>query len=237
MKVSNGATLNMAGFSDTVAGVTLTSGSINGSGGKLTSTSDFQVQNGNVGAILGGAVGLTKSAGGTVALTAPNTYSGGTTIVAGTLVVGNAAALGSGGLVLNGGLLDLNANSIAVRSLSGFGGTISDKNTTGGTSTLKVNQFTTTSFAGTLADGPTRQLALVAAGSGTLTLDSADSYSGGTAINAGTLVVGNTAALGSGGLVLTGGLLDLNANSISVSSLSGFGGTITDRTARPEPVL
>ena len=73
-------------------------------------------------------------------------------------MVGNAAALGSGGLVLNGGLLDLNANSITVRSLSGFGGTISDKNSAGGTSTLTVNQFTTTSFSGTLADGPTRQL-------------------------------------------------------------------------------
>ena len=35
------------------------------------------------------------------------------------LQLGSAAALGIGGLVANGGVLDLNANSIGVASLSG----------------------------------------------------------------------------------------------------------------------
>ena len=42
----NGATLGISDKNETVAGVTLTSGSITGSTGKLTSTSDFAVQSG-----------------------------------------------------------------------------------------------------------------------------------------------------------------------------------------------
>ena len=59
-----------------------------------------------------------------------------------------------------GGTLDLNTNSITVASLSGSAGTITDNSSAAGTSTLTVDQFTTTSYAGTLADGTTRHLAL-----------------------------------------------------------------------------
>ena len=74
-----------------------------------------------------------------------------------------------------------------------------------------MNQSTTTNFAGTLADGTTRHLALSFNG-GTLTLGSADTYSGGTTIGAGTLKLGNAAALGTGALTMSGGTLDLNTN-------------------------
>jgi fibronectin-binding autotransporter adhesin len=70
---------------------------------------------------------------------------------------------------------------------------------------------------------------LLKQGTKTLTIDNANSYTGGTTINAGTVVVGNTMALGSttGALTLGGGMLDLNGNNISVGSLSGNAGTIT----------
>ena len=110
-----------------------------------------------------------------------DSYSAGTTISAGTLTLGNAAALGIGGLTMSGGTLDLNANSITIAALSGNAGTITDNGSTAGTSPLTISQSTTTSFAGTLADGTTRHLALSFIG-GALTLDSADSYSGGTTI-------------------------------------------------------
>ena len=58
-----------------------------------------------------------------------------------------------------------------------------------------------------------------------LTLSATNSYSGTTTVSAGTLQLGlaDTAALGSGGgLTANGGVLDLNANSISVPSLSAL---------------
>jgi len=56
----NGGTLDIGAYTDTVATVTLTSGTITGGIGVLTSTSDFAVESGAVSAILNGSVGLTS---------------------------------------------------------------------------------------------------------------------------------------------------------------------------------
>ena len=81
-----------------------------------------------------------------------------------------------------------------------------------------------------LADGATRHLALSFSG-GTLTLGSADTYSGGTTINAGTLTLGNAMALGIGGLTMSGGILDpLMPIRLLFLALSGAAGTITDNS-------
>jgi autotransporter-associated beta strand protein len=184
------------------------------------------IDNSNIG-------GLTKLGDGTLLLSGVNSYSGIATVTTGTLQLGNANALGDSGLAMNGGTLDLNANSITVASLSGTAGTITDNNAAPGISTLTVDQPNTTTFSGTVSDGSVRQVALVMAGSGSLTLASGNSYSGGTTIDSGSVVLGNAAALGSGGLAVNGGTLDLNANSITVASLSGTGGTITDNNATP----
>ena len=99
--------------------------------------------------------------------------------------LGNAASVGIGRVDdKSGGILDLNVNSIAVAALSGTAGTITDNGATAGTSTLTVNQSTTTSYAGTLADGATRHLALSFSGGTLDQLGNADTYSGGTTINA-----------------------------------------------------
>ena len=73
--------------SDTVAGVQLTGGAITGAGGILTSLSNFDVRSGSISAILDGAVTLEKTTGGTVTISATNTYTGATNVIAGTLVV------------------------------------------------------------------------------------------------------------------------------------------------------
>lgn len=90
-----GGTLALGANNDTVAAVTLASGSISGTGGTLTASS-FDVRSGNVSAMLGGTGALTKSTAGTVILTGDNTYSGGTTISAGTLEVNNTSGSGTG---------------------------------------------------------------------------------------------------------------------------------------------
>jgi fibronectin-binding autotransporter adhesin len=101
---------------------------------------------------------------------------------------------------------------------------------------LIVNQFNTAgqlTIGSTIADNTTAT-ALTKSGGGTLLLNSANTFTGGTRINAGTLMMGNDAALGgpSAGLALaTGGTLDLNGHNLSIGPLSGNGGTITSSAA------
>ncbi len=62
---------------------------------------------------------------------------------------------------------------------------------------------------------------------GTWLLNGVNTYSGGTTIIAGTLMLGNAAALGSGSVVVTGGELDLNGRTLTGNqalSIAGFGG-------------
>ncbi|MBU7580905.1 MAG: 2OG-Fe(II) oxygenase [Porphyrobacter sp.] len=91
----DGGTLNTQGFSNTLAGVRLDSGTING-GGTLTSTSDFDVRSGTIATSLAGNVGLNKTTAGSVTMSVANTYTGLTRVSAGTLNITNANALGTG---------------------------------------------------------------------------------------------------------------------------------------------
>jgi autotransporter-associated beta strand protein len=125
---SSGGTFDIQGFNQTLAGVQITSGNITGSGGTLTSTSAFDLQNGTVSAILGGSVGLNKTTANTVTLTGNNTYSGVTTISAGTLSVsllangvvasniGNSSNA-STSLILNGGTLQYTGAAVSTDRL------------------------------------------------------------------------------------------------------------------------
>jgi len=69
---------------------------------------------------------------------------------------------------------------------------------------------------------------LTKTGLGTLKITNANTFTGGTAIEAGTLVLASESALGAGGpLTLNAGTLDLNGKSITTGALGGAGGTIT----------
>ena len=100
----NGGTLDINMFSETVAELTLVSGSVVGTSGVLTATSDFLVESGEISAILAAGIDveLSKTTSGTVTLSGANTYSGGTMISAGTLQVGSYDALGTGSVTLDG---------------------------------------------------------------------------------------------------------------------------------------
>jgi autotransporter-associated beta strand protein len=87
----NGGTLALGTNTDTVGAVTLTSGSITGSGaGTLTGTS-YDVRSGTISAKLGGSgVALTKTTDGTVTISSDNSvggYTGATAVNDGTLIV------------------------------------------------------------------------------------------------------------------------------------------------------
>jgi autotransporter-associated beta strand protein len=77
--------------------------------------------------ITGSGKGITKTGAGLLILSAPNTYSGGTTVNAGTLSVKHQNALGGGGLTITGGKADIIAGlaePLKLPSLSITGGTL-----------------------------------------------------------------------------------------------------------------
>ncbi len=213
----NGGTLSMQSFSDTVAGVSLQSGSITGSG-TLTSLAVFDVQSGTVSAVLGGTVGLNKTTGGTVNLTGANTYTGTTTVDGGTLnVTGSIASLTN---IVNGGSLQVDGASLldtAEVTLNGTGnlnltgsetiGSLLSASTTStvtlGGSTLTTGDAGNAAFAGVISGtgGLTKQ------GAGTFTLSNTNTYTGATNVNAGTLAV--TGSLASTNVTVGGGTLQL----------------------------
>jgi fibronectin-binding autotransporter adhesin len=153
---------------------------------------------------------LIVNGAGAMLLLGSNTYSGGTYVGGGTLQLGNVSALGTGGLTANAGVVDLEgysltaANSNALPSLAGAAGTITDYGTGGGTTTLTVSQSITTTFGGSIDDGPVNRLALLLTGTGTLILSGTNDYSGGTIVDAGTLIVDDASALLDGSSLTVG---------------------------------
>ena len=144
-------------------------------------------------------VGTVSMAGtGIVTLSGTNTYSGNTTINGGTIQcgTGDSAAISSGKLVFAGStaVLDVNGNNVTLSTISGTTGKI-DNVVAGGTPTVTINSGVAQSFSGAIINS-TGSLALVKAGSGTLSLNGSNSYSGGTTISAGFILVQNSSALG-----------------------------------------
>src|SRR6266704_1493064 len=150
--------------------------------------------------VISGAGGLTKAGAGTVTLSATNTYTGVTTINAGTIAVAADAGLGAapgaatpGKLTFGGGTLRTTASfTLAVNrgiALTGAG-------------TISTDPGTTLTYGGIIAGASP----LSKAGTGTLIVSGANTYTGATAISAGTLQLGATNAVpsGSAGTVTSG---------------------------------
>jgi fibronectin-binding autotransporter adhesin len=68
---------------------------------------------------------------------------------------------------------------------------------------------------------------IVQLGPGNLTLNAANTYSGGTIVNGGSLTVGNSLALGSGLLTVNTGVVNLKGFGVALPGLAGSGGTVT----------
>ncbi|WP_161599693.1 autotransporter-associated beta strand repeat-containing protein [Pseudomonas arsenicoxydans] len=138
------------------------------------------IQNG----IIAGVGALTKTGAGTLNLTAANTYTGGTAINGGVLQISSDSNLGApaAALSLDGGTLRTTADIAMARNttLGGAGGTVE-------TQTSNLIQNSPITGVG----------AFTKTGSGTLTLTSANTYTGGTTISAGTLQLGNGGTSGS----------------------------------------
>jgi autotransporter-associated beta strand protein len=177
-----------------------------------------------------------KQGAGTLVLGGVSTYTGNTAIEAGLLQLtggndrlptGTVVSLGSIGTTL--GTLDLNGQNQRIAGLVSTTGTVASgsvKNTVTSTTaaTLEINvaEGTTKSYGG----GTTQNsgvigglLGLTKSGLGTQVLGDANTYSGTTTVNAGTLVVNGS--ITSSSAVVNGGLLNVNGTAAAVTVNSG----------------
>jgi filamentous hemagglutinin family protein len=175
--------------------------------------------------VISGAGSLIKAGSGTLTLTGANSYSGATTVSGGTLASGAAGSLPDASAVtLNSGTtLNLNSFTETVGSLSGAG------NITLGSAALRSGgNGTNTTYNGVISGTGS----LIKAGSGTLTLTGANSYSGATTVSSGTVAVGNggsTGTLGSGVVTSNAALVFNRSGNVALSTMAlnagGIGGT------------
>lgn len=179
---------------------------------------------------------LFKDGAGTLTLAGSNSYSGLTAIVKGTLAGGttNAFSANSGMIVAQGGTLDLGGYSQTVASLSdatlfGFGAGMVTNNGTSA-ATLTISGGLTSTFAGTIQDGTTGTTGLALTGIGTtLILSGTNSYSGGTTIGSGAMLMGganNAFSKTSATTIKTGGTVDLGGFKQTINTVNLAGGTI-----------
>ena len=205
-----------ASFTVTTGGALTISGGVNTNGFALTLTSS-STGAGTLSGVVSGTGSVISNGTGLWNLTGPNTYTGGTTLTAGTLVLGNATALGGAAstLTITGGTLDssvanlvlTNNNPQAWNGNFTFAGSNALSMGTGAV-TLNAGRTVTVS-ASTLTEGGiiSGAFALTKQGAGTLALNGVNTYTGGTGLAAGTLLLGNAKALGgaAGTLTITGG--------------------------------
>ncbi|MGO9112862.1 MAG: beta strand repeat-containing protein [Thermoguttaceae bacterium] len=159
---------------------------------------------------LSGSGSLTKIGAGTLTLAVSNSYTGGTTVSNGVLELGTSTALPSNSSVtLNGGTLDLGGVDQQVASLSdgtpGSGGSIVNSNT-GVTSVLTLTPTTgSTTFSGMIMGGGTLgAISLMLDGPATLVLAGTNTYTGGTDVGDGTLVLESNEAIADGSSLTVG---------------------------------
>ncbi|EAM9692459.1 autotransporter outer membrane beta-barrel domain-containing protein [Salmonella enterica] len=194
---------------------------------------------------------LTKTGAGTLILNAENTYTGGTTISDGTLVANHVEALGTGNVTDNA-TLELNTGGDFDNAISGSGQvvksgdetlTLSGANSYTGGTTISGGTLVATNVealgSGDVTDNATLELntggtfdnvisgsgQVVKSGDEMLTLSGANSYTGGTTISGGTLVVSNVEALGSGD-VTDNATLELNTGGDFDNNIGGTGSVV-----------
>ena len=193
---------------------------------------DFQ------GVISGSGFGITQNGTGNLKLSGANTYSGNTLVSSGKILLGNNLALQNSTFdtaSVNGGLV---MTGFTTPTLGGLTGSVNLSSTLitgyGSVTALTLNPGTgaTPSYSGIVANG-SGNMTLTKTGAGTQTFTGANSYSGATAINAGTLALGvggsinNTPSIS----IAAGATFDVNAlttytlSSSTTLSASGTGTT------------
>ncbi len=224
----SGATVTLAGNNSYTGATTLTAGTLN-LDGSLTG-SDITVSGGTwsqsaTGSISGDGNSFTLD-GGAATLAGTNSYTGATTVNAGTLTLQGGLAISNSGAVVmanTAGAELLVDAAETIGDLSG-GGSLGGGIVIASAQGLTVSQSSATTYSGVLSGGG----AFVKDGSGTLTINGTNAFTGGTTISAGNLTLVGGAALADSGSVsiadAAGAVLHISANE-TIGSLSGGGST------------
>ncbi len=201
-----------------------------------------------------GMVTMTSTAASSGAFNGKLSILGGTYAVDGFAGIGNTSGGTASNLTINGGTLQYLFPSGITTSirLFTFGSTAAIDSSGAGeiqltntgseaftasstaialtlTGTAGNTVATANTLAATLADNGSGALSIVKSGSGEWELTGTNTFSGGVTLNAGTLVVGNAAALGVGTLTITGGSLDSGVASLvsSTNNAQSWNGDFT----------
>jgi len=225
---SGPGTLTLSGANSYTGNTVIYEGALNfnyGSGANVTFSSGISGV---------GPVTLTASNGTPrVHFSGNNTYSGGTTIGANVTLEVDAVSgySANSDYTVNGGMESYNnIASVTIGALNGSGtiyNTGDNANTT--PFTVGANGHSGT-FSGVIANGAwgSHVTVLVKSGAGTQTLTGANTYSGGTTINAGTLLVNNTSGSGTGSsfVVVTNANTTLGGSGTMSGAVTMNAGTI-----------
>jgi autotransporter-associated beta strand protein len=204
-------------------------GTLDGAGTVALGANKLEINSGSdttfTGKITGTGGSVTKMGAGVLTLTGASNFTGAMTFAGGTVatnkLTGSTNPLGTGSLIFDGGALRYTAGNLATsrRATMNAGG-----------GTIDVSTAATTLTLTGVLNGPG---SFTKAGLGTLELDGANTYEGGTVVSAGKLVIGNVNALlpghsltiGAGGtVVLRSGL-----------SMAGAAGGAAAASPVPEP--
>jgi autotransporter-associated beta strand protein len=231
-------TANRVTFTNFSGTYTLTSGS-------LMVVSNLTVANsaGSVvlGYVIGGPGRVTMDSSGSLRLygLSPNSYSGGTIINRGTLIWGTMVngispecnyALGTGPVTLNSGATLQFERANPTNALTLNGGTFNSQNGWGvtwqGPVTVNSNTTLRASYNLKITGNISGPGGFTKAGSDTVTLSGASTYTGANVVQTGTLSCSQAASLGSGALSISNGaLVNLNFNGTRIVSALRLGGT------------
>ena len=242
------------GLTFTGAGNTTTSGAISGGGGLTmagagtlnlsganTFTGAVQVNSGGTLRVLN-SKGLGTSSAATVSSGGALALSGGISVGAIPLTLsGNGIASNPTGALTSTAGANLYAGAITLAGNTSIG----SSSTTSGDALLLAGGINTTSnnFGLTfLGAGSTLPGAISGGGSvkmsgtGTLSLSSASTYSGGTIVGSGIVSVSNSNALGTGGVSLSGGTLQFTTNTLGLHIAADSGTVGSSSGEQPETI-
>ncbi|VEA53288.1 host colonisation factor (ShdA) [Salmonella enterica subsp. enterica] len=237
----------------TISGGTLTADHADSLGsGDIDNSGVLQVGEGELKNTLSGSGSLVKTGTGELTLSGDNSYSGTTTITDGTLIAASVNALGSGDID-NSGVLQVGEGELK-NTLFGSGSlvktgtgelTLSGDNTYSGGTTITGGTLIAASVnalgSGDIDNNGVLQVgegelkntlsgtgSLVKIGTGELTLNGDNDYSGGTTISDGTLIADHADSLGTGAID-NSGVLQVGEGELE-NTLSGSGSLVKTGT-------
>ena len=151
---------------------------------------------------ISGTGSLTKNGSSTLTLTSANTFSGVTLVNSGTLVISHALAL-QNSIIESVFSASFELNGVTAPTFGGLQGSRNLANTLGTTGYSSVTGITlnpqtgvSTTYSGVIADGAAN-MTLTKTGDGTQIFTGANTYTGATRINSGTLQIGAGSTTGS----------------------------------------